>query len=627
MRYDYFGNTSLRVKNLLYNFEIQLILFEELFNNADEEDIWANNSDLQIKYLELLEQHNLLESKNKTTDLGTKDARVKSAPLEDYNLINRRQKHITQQGYELLSLIRTQSHRINNDFLQIDLISLFFLKATLNFNHNSSLLTKYLEVFRCFNGQLNIEIFRLLPLINNFRNARGFIEAIQNNTLFLDILYNDIYYLESEKQFLNDLQNGFLRSSYFRTAKGEKTAREIVNVLKDIFLPFRKTGNIEILNSLLTSHLYIDFKKLYLPYLTKQKKKEDKINDLIIFCSGTLEEFGIRFFQFIFESRIQANLNDYMDLNRRYLNLAGIFEFHKDRVDLNVIFSTILKHSKYQEILEQIAQSTISQNLLSELFQDKEMKQHFQELGIAHLQDIKSYRQYKDKEKLQKLLQTRFTRKNIIEILELFSDRNNDSKIHEKTTTEATIPTIFEYIIAIAWCYIDENRIERILEAGLSLDSQLLPKSHAIGGNADFVYSYYNHSLMIEVTLTEKTNQRRAEMESVSRHLGNLLLSLDSAMQENTYGIFIAPYLDKNVINDFRSRIYCYFENDTAYIQGMKILPLSTNDIIRILKSHIKYRDIFLKFQSILANQELWGSKWYQTYVQTMIEDIENQHC
>ncbi|MDE7174420.1 MAG: AlwI family type II restriction endonuclease, partial [Helicobacter sp.] len=179
-------------------------------------------------------------------------------------------------------------------------------------------------------------------------------------------------------------------------------------------------------------------------------------------------------------------------------------------------------------------------------------------------------------------------------------------------------------IIAIAWCYIDENKIERILEAGLSLDSQLLPKSHAVGGNADFVYSYYNHSLMIEVTLTEKINQRRAEMESVSRHLGNLLLSLDSAMREKTYGIFIAPYLDKNVINDFRSRIHCYFENDTAYIKGMKILPLSTEDIIRILKSHVNYKDIFSKFQEILSSKELWGNQWYQTHVQMMIENMKN---
>lgn len=38
MRYDYFGNTSLRVKNLLYNFETQLILFEELFSNANQSE-------------------------------------------------------------------------------------------------------------------------------------------------------------------------------------------------------------------------------------------------------------------------------------------------------------------------------------------------------------------------------------------------------------------------------------------------------------------------------------------------------------------------------------------------------------------------------------------------------------
>lgn len=30
MRYDYFGNTSLRVKNLLYNFETQLIYIVKL---------------------------------------------------------------------------------------------------------------------------------------------------------------------------------------------------------------------------------------------------------------------------------------------------------------------------------------------------------------------------------------------------------------------------------------------------------------------------------------------------------------------------------------------------------------------------------------------------------------------
>lgn len=152
-QYDYFGNTSLRVKNLLYNFETQLILFEELFSNADKNDIWSNDSELQIRYLELLKAHNLLDNKNQTTQLGTKDARVKSAPLEDFNLIKRKEKVITAQGYELLELIKNQSYKINNEFLQIDLVSLFFLKAQLKFAKSQNLLQKYLEVFREFGGE------------------------------------------------------------------------------------------------------------------------------------------------------------------------------------------------------------------------------------------------------------------------------------------------------------------------------------------------------------------------------------------------------------------------------------------------------------------------------------------
>lgn len=621
MTYDYFGNTSLRVKNLLYNFESQLLLFEELFNNAGEAEIWANNSDLQLQFLELLKQHNLLNSKSKTTHLGTKDARVKSAPLEDYNLIKRKDKIITTQGYELLSLIKSQSYKIDNEFLQIDLISLFFLKATLNSSKSPSLLQKYLEVFKEFDGSLSLEIFILLPLINNFDNTRDFIEQIKNNTLLKSVLQQNANYLQLDN-FLNDLQNNSLNTSYFKTAKGEKTALNIIKSLQEIFLPFRESKNTEILENLLNSNKYADFKKLYLPYLTKHTKKADKIKDIEQFCNGSLEEFGKRFFNLIFEARILANLNDYLDLNRRYLNLTGIFEFTKDKVSVNTIFTIILKHSKYNEILEKISQNPISTNLLVEYFNNAEFKNYFKALGISQPQEIKTYRKNLDKEKLNLLLQTQFTKKHIIEILKLFSDRNNDIKIFEKVTTEATIPTIFEYIIAIAWYYIDENNIERILEAGLSLDSNLLPKSHAVGGSADFVYAYNNHHLMIEATLTEKTNQRRAEMESVSRHLGNLLLSLNSNIQAQSYGIFIAPYLDKNVLNDFRSRINCYFENDKAHIKGMQILPLSTNDLIKILESCLSYNTLVSKFKQALNSSETWGSKWYQTQIKTMLSGL-----
>lgn len=621
IQYDYFGNTSLRVKQLLYNFETQLLIFDELFSNADESDVWSNDSELQIRYLELLKAHNLLDNKHQTTQLGTKDARVKSAPLEDFKLINRKEKTITPQGYELLELIKNQAHKINNDFLQIDLISLFFLKASLNFS-TKNLLQNYLEVFREFNGELSMQTFALLPLINNFKSPKDFIKAIKNDTIFSNFQNND-----DLNAFLKDLEKDTFKVDYFTTAKGDKTATSIVSVLEKIFLPLRKNKDKKSLENLLSTQCkaeFLSFKKLYLPYISSATKKDEKLQEIYNFvCADTLQEFGVRFYDLIMHSRLQANLKDYCDLNRRYLNLTGIFEFAKDKISLNLVFKMILNHSLYKKILSKIAKNKISKDMLSEYFDDKEFKAEFAKYGISNHKDLANYKQNADKERLKALIDTHFTRHNVAELLKLFEDRKNDAQIAKQVTTEATIPTIFEYVIAIAWHYIDDENLDRILSAGLSLDSNLLPKSHAVGGDADFNFTYKDHALMIEVTLTEKTNQRRAEMESVSRHLGNLLLNLDDKMQEKSFGIFIAPYLDKNVLNDFRSRIYCYFERDLDFIKGMKILPLNTSDFIKILQSNRSYQSLKTHFYELFESKNDWGSKWYRDEVAPFINSLK----
>lgn len=91
----------------------------------------------------------------------------------------------------------------------------------------------------------------------------------------------------------------------------------------------------------------------------------------------------------------------------------------------------------------------------------------------------------------------------------------------------------------------------------LSLDADLLPKIHAAGGEADIVYEYPatdyypEHSLLLEATLADRTNQRRMEMEPVSRHLGMHLIRTGNL---NSYCVFATTYLDINVTADFRNR-------------------------------------------------------------------------
>ena len=55
LNYAYFGNTTLRVEKLLFNFETQLLIFDDLFKNASDRNTWSNDSDLQLEYLKALQ--------------------------------------------------------------------------------------------------------------------------------------------------------------------------------------------------------------------------------------------------------------------------------------------------------------------------------------------------------------------------------------------------------------------------------------------------------------------------------------------------------------------------------------------------------------------------------------------
>jgi len=150
-------------------------------------------------------------------------------------------------------------------------------------------------------------------------------------------------------------------------------------------------------------------------------------------------------------------------------------------------------------------------------------------LNLKSLQDASEILEQQRYRRLQHLIDSKFTDEQILNILDLISVRE-DLEIQKLVTDNADIPTIFEYVLGILW-YKVSNRQGKILDyMKLSLDVDLLPKTHAAGGEADIVYEYEKtaiypaHSLLLEATLADRTNQRRMEMEPVSRHLGNHIL-------------------------------------------------------------------------------------------------------
>lgn len=237
---------------------------------------------------------------------------------------------------------------------------------------------------------------------------------------------------------------------------------------------------------------------------------------------------------------------------------------------------------------------------------------------ISSIVDIKKEYDNDRYEKFHNIIDTRFYKDKLLELLDDFEKRE-DKKINQSVTMNADIPTIFEYIIGIIWYEISKRKGDILTYMNLSLDADLLPKTHAAGGIADIIYKYKNtreypeHSLLIEVTLTDKSSQRRMEMEPVSRHLGEYLLK---NKKDSAYCIFITNFLDINVLSDFRGRknsIFYDTKDPSKFINGMKIIPIETELIKIILKKEYKYDKLYKIFDNTYLNDKQ-GVEWYNNF-------------
>ncbi len=642
MSYSYFGNTSAKESKLLLNIEAHLILLNELFKTATKDDVWKSDSALQFRYAKILEESNLLNTREMV--LIAKNARTKVSFLKDLGLVDFDNLVITERGKELLDLLNNKKFEEKNEFLQIDLVSLFFLKYFFSYKKSSDIedmFLKYLYVFKSLGGKLSSEQFYLLPLISNYNEIEDFVSIIKNNDInlvetFSSFIQSNTKLQERKKVFLDDWADNskIINLAPFKTSKGEGFIQFLPSILQ-IFIQIKnKTYRKDDIRNIFKKNIGTEknyFRSLYLPTMLNDTKLAIGSNTFIklykklikIIRTKTESELLNYFFDLIYTSRYFNNLSDYMAQNKYYLDLTGIFTFENNEVKVSEIFNVILQSSKYETILKQLSEVDIKTTSLNYLLEEPDIKDIFKSYGVVSSSDLNNYQYNQNKAKLENLLNTKFTKENILEIIPHFKTRNDD-EIQKEVTVRATVPTIFEYIIAIAWYYIDNKNIDFILKAGLSLDTNMLPKSHAVGGSSDFEIKYDDHTLMIEVTLTESTNQRRAEMESVSRHLGNILLNLDDERKTKSYGIFIAPYLNNNVLNDFRIRRSCYWENDTKHIKGMNILPLDCDDIITIINSDKKYSELREDFSMLLEKENDWGSRWYKNEVKAFIQGLSS---
>ena len=639
------GTTSFRTAKLNLKIEQQLLLLSDFYQQyLEKHKEWVWNNNTQEDYYDFMKKFKFLSGDAARKD---KDAREKTSGLVELGLINP-DRTITEVGYELLNITKTGDFEENNYFnINKDSYIYFkqLLKTTIKVNEKS--VRPYYVLAKALVELENLtydEFTYLLPLAVSLESANTVISRIKElrkGTLSIeDIILEDLMRMDNYQLAQNTLLENQVTEDLIcligmnrKSRNYDKPYFNLYNKIVKVFLNKKYNKTYE---------LYLAAKKinqkpgtLWRNFLFKTssessiKKNGIKMVDENLPFHTCKSEYELKqvFFKYLHVFKAMATLSDYFDLNRRYFNLTDTLIFEDQTVRFDMIpkyFFEMSINNIYTDSFVESANLTktvsleeISKGLIFD--EEKIYARISRKLGII-IQTAEQATNFIKNERYRRfnqLIDKKFSNPVLLELLTYFELRN-DSRIEELVTDEADIPTIFEYILAIVWYKVSERRGNILDYMKLSLEANLLPKTHATGGYADIIYEYEacqeypKHTLLIEATLADGINQRRMEMEPVSRHLGDYRIRYNNPFD---YSLFISTFLHKNVVADFRGRKHMqYYGPNEECIDGMKIISLDTEALKKILNNGTNYRYLYGVFDKYYKS-DLRLPEWHDNLV------------
>lgn len=639
------GTTSYRTDNFNMSIERQMSLMKEFRElPGNENKSWIGNNVFQAEYYQFLKSRGFVKGDAPRPD---KDAREKTSGLRDIGLLDDERK-ITAAGEELIAIAESKNFSSDN-LLEIPKDSYLYFKQLLKTSNNvDGKMVRPFVVFLYMVSKVDYltydEFTYLLPLCVDKdtmdRVIRCILSSRKSSTNYEDTILSVLMGMDNYQKALALLQNGEITEELIcniginrKSARYDKPYYKLYNLLKSIV--FEKEN--------LALEFYAATKKLtnskvgglWRKYFFSSNARNvisrmglSVLNPVPILQIVTEKEFNEEFFKIMHLFKAKATLSDYFDLNRRYFKITDIVLFEDDKVKLDVLPKCYIENIA-DHLLEIAFEKTdlLSENVsLEEIHPclSIDIDKLYQKLSTVlgkRVTDKESARKViKDEryDRFNKLIDDKFDTDTLITLFSYFESRDDD-KIRDLVTDNADIPTIFEYVLGIAWYVISDREGDVLEYMNLSLEADLLPKTHASGGEADIVWKYEKtewypkHTLLIEATLADGSNQRRMEMEPVSRHLGEYCLAFPD---DEAYCVFVTTYLNTNVISDFRARRYMEYYNTagTEYITGMKILPIQTSELKALLRFGVKYSQIYTMFDKAY-NSGGTPKEWYENNI------------
>lgn len=304
-------------------------------------------------------------------------------------------------------------------------------------------------------------------------------------------------------------------------------------------------------------------------------------------------------------SKYLDTAREYSDTTIRMLGATGLFQFSKPLVELAYkdYFQILMSHINIKQsifgVVNQQQYNKREQDIQSDFYRATPLSEIFEfnnqiiEEILSGLQssygdttDIRSVLIKENRIKLDNHIQEKYPKETVVELLRLISNRQNDKTIKQYVNEDATVPTIYEYLVAIAWYYISNMTISVYDSLNLTLNGDLEPVIHAGGGIGDIVVKYEDKIVMLEATLMNAAAQKRGEWEPVLRHAINLTAE---SFPKKVFTLFVADELDYNTINIWRAVAAVTLESSSTgeKTEHVVIMPFTNEHLCYFIEHNV----------------------------------------
>lgn len=245
------------------------------------------------------------------------------------------------------------------------------------------------------------------------------------------------------------------------------------------------------------------------------------------------------------------------------------------------------------------------------------------EFDGAKVEDIPSIIVQRRRDEFSEFIETNYPEDKVKNLLALFADRSNDSILKNEVSNDATVPTIYEYVVGLAWYYFSDKSIDLLDSYNLTLSANFEPITHAGGGKGDIVIYDDDKVIMLEVTLMNANSQKRGEWEPVLRHSVNLKVEEEEVnTNREVTTFFIADSFDKNTINIWKAISSVPLESSVdrdRFTTNVIIMPIDNDELINLIDKKNEYDNIIQRVRSLFIEEETqFDMDWRDRFINSM---------